>query len=299
MGQPEACRAVGAEMGLNAVLAQYPQESTQTIARRALSARSSARTSSGGVIPVFTVSTFTLSQDGCQGARTKRKMANRSRRRGPATTPPLHREPDEGGAPRARRRRSRYSPTLREAAAAHCRSARLGAAPRAVVGAGARPRPARATFAAAAHVAERAADERQTRSPPRDERRCRSDLRLPLAAFTCPRARASAEPPAVRTKVAACIGAASRRTSASTRCGPSCGACQPADKSPTPINPCGVRMNWQRPRPGAIYRRRRGGRNSPGELVHRYLSRAVPARRFDAHRDDRLRVPRLVAITLR
>ena len=31
-------RAVGAEMGLNAVLAQYPQESTQTIARRALSA---------------------------------------------------------------------------------------------------------------------------------------------------------------------------------------------------------------------------------------------------------------------
>ena len=38
MGQPEACRAVGAEMGLNAVLAQYPQESTQTIARRALSA---------------------------------------------------------------------------------------------------------------------------------------------------------------------------------------------------------------------------------------------------------------------
>ena len=38
MGQPEACRAVGAEMGLNSVLAQYPQESTQTIARRALSA---------------------------------------------------------------------------------------------------------------------------------------------------------------------------------------------------------------------------------------------------------------------
>ena len=38
MGRPEACRAVGAEMGLNAVLAQYPRESTQTIARRALSA---------------------------------------------------------------------------------------------------------------------------------------------------------------------------------------------------------------------------------------------------------------------